>query len=206
MTMLRVSPRVAWLAFGLALVALSASLAIRGEVSVWASTATAGVIGIAATLATTRIELRTSPRWIAIGVASGLAMAIATHVLYPIGLALVPGLEREVLALYDELHAPPGPRAAVPLLLLVVLAEELVFRGLLVALLERWGVRRSAVLVAAIALYTVPQIAGGSVVLIALAIACGALWTWQRQLSGGIVVPLITHALWDVIVFVLVPL
>ncbi|AKF09525.1 type II CAAX prenyl endopeptidase Rce1 family protein [Sandaracinus amylolyticus] len=206
MTALRASPRVAWLAFAISLVALSASLAIRSEVSVWVSTAAAGAIGIAATLVTTRIEVRVSPRWIVIGAASGLAMAIATHVLYPIGVAIVPGLEREVAALYDELRAPPGPRAAVPLLLLVVLAEELVFRGLLVALLERWGVKRSAVLVAATALYTVPQIAGGSLVLIALAIACGALWTWQRQLSGGIVVPLITHALWDVIVLVLVPL
>lgn len=203
---LKVSPRAAWIAFALALAALSASLAFRDMISVWASTAIAAAIGIAATLFASRLSLRTSPRWIALGIGAGLAMAIATHVLYPVGVALVPGLEREVEALYAELHAPPGPRAAIPILLLVVLAEELVFRGLLVAILARWGMKPAATVVVATALYAVPQLAGGEPVLIALALVCGAVWTWQRVISGTIWAPLITHTLWDLIVFVLVPL
>lgn len=203
---LRVSPRAGWAAFVVSLAALSTSLAIRGEVSVWASTATAAGIGIVLSLLTTRIDLRPAPRWIAAGLVAGLAMAVATHVLYPVGVALVPGLEERVASLYAELEAPPGPRAAVPMLMLVVLAEELVFRGSLVALLVRWGIKPAAIVVAATALYAVPQIAGGSLVLIALSIACGALWTWQRLVSGSIAFPLITHALWDLLVFVIAPL
>lgn len=203
---LRASPRAAWAGFVISLVALSVSLAIRGEVSVWLSTATAALIGIAAALTTTRFRTRPQPRWIAAGVAAGLAMALATHILYPVGVALVPGLEARVAALYAELHAPPGPRAAIPLLFLVVVAEELVFRGLLVALLVRWGIKPSAIVVVATALYAVPQIAAAEPVLIALSLTCGALWTWQRLVSGTLAFPLVTHALWDLIVFVLVPL
>ncbi|MDQ3032464.1 MAG: CPBP family intramembrane metalloprotease [Myxococcota bacterium] len=207
---LSVSPRAAWVAFSIALVSLSISLAVRDRVSVWAATGIAAAIGIAATAIAARGAVRAhfsiSGAWVAAAIGIGIAMAIATHVLYPIGVSLVPGLEEEVASLYRDLRAPPGPRAALPVLAAVVLAEELVFRGLLVALVERWGIKPSAIIVVATALYVVPQIAGGSLVLIALAASCGALWTWQRVVSGSMLVPLITHALWDVLVFVLVPL
>jgi uncharacterized protein len=204
------SPRAAWLAFTLAVVALSLSLALRGAVNVWLSTGLAALVGVAATLAVARGELlsllRPSARQVGLGLAAGVLMVLATHALYPLGLALVPGLGERVASLYEELRAPPGPRAAVPLLLLVVFSEELVFRGLLVALLERLGMSRSGVVLAATALYVVPQLAGGSPVLAMLAVACGLVWTAQRVLGGSLVAPLLTHVLWDLAVFVWWPL
>lgn len=205
-TPLSVSPRAAWLAVTVAVVALSLALALRERVGVWVATGLAAGVGIAAATIAARAELRrrlkASRGWISMAIALGAVMALATHALHPLGVAVVPGLEEHVASLYRELRDPPGPRAALPVLAAVVLAEELVFRGLLVALLERWAMSRAALVVIATAIYVVPQIASGSIVLIALAASCGAVWTWQRVVSGSVLVPLITHALWDVLVFV----
>lgn len=207
---LAVTPGAAWAAFAVALAALAISLAIRAHVSVWTTTAIAACVGVlAAAISSGRDVLRrllAPSRWISAAVVTGIALTLATHVAYRLGTVLIPGLEARVSALYAELLAPPGPRAAVPVLVLVVVAEELVFRGLLVTLLERCGLRRAPLIGLATALYVLPQLAGGSPVLVGLAAALGTLWTWQRIASGTIAVPLITHLLWDLSVFVIAPL
>lgn len=186
------------------------ALALRHEIGVWLGTSVAAFFGVSIVMLLApreiRARLRLGWRWLALAVLLGIVMVIATHLLYAVGVRLFPRIEPEVLALYEDLHDPPGPSTALPLLALVVLAEELVFRGLLIALLERRELGRSALLTSATAFYVVPQLASGSWILVALAGVCGLVWTWQRNASGSLGAPLVTHLVWDFSIFVGWPL
>lgn len=143
-------------------------------------------------------------RSVALGISAGLAMAGATYLLFPVGEALIPSLHGEVARLYGQLHTPPGPLRALPVLVLVVLAEELLFRGVLVkALLPFGGV---AAVGGAALLYALPQLGTGSPLLISLALCCGLLWGLLRVLANDLLTPLLAHLVWDLLVFVFVPL
>lgn len=192
---------VAVAAFGLA-------LWLRGAANVWLTTGIAGAlcIGLAGWSGgdslLTRFRGGRTP-WIR-GILAGLAMSIATWALYPWASALMPGLAVEVERLYSQLQDPPGPVLALPVIALVVLAEELVWRGVVFEALEHHLPVGSAIVIAASA-YAVPQLASGSWVLVALALGCGLVWTVQRRISGGLVVPTLTHLTWDVLIFVAFP-
>lgn len=149
--------------------------------------------------------LRPTARALAVGVLSGVVMVTFTYALYPIVGARSDWLLNQVASHYAALEAPPGPLLALPVLVLVVFAEELVWRGLSIDVLPaEWP--RSALIAASAALYALPQLASASFLVIALALVCGAIWSAQRVYSGGLVVPLVTHAIWSVTVFGLVPL
>jgi membrane protease YdiL (CAAX protease family) len=199
-----------WVGFFVALTAITSALALRGELGVWLGTGVAAFFGIGVVMLLAPREigarLRLSGRWFGLSLVIGGAMVIATHVLYAVAVFVLPALELEVSALYQNLYDPPGPYAALPVLLVVVLAEELVFRGLLIALLERRELGPSALVPIGTAFYVMPQLASGSWVLAGLAAVCGALWTWQRLASGSISAPLVTHVIWDSLIFVGWPL
>ena len=55
-------------------------------------------------------------------------------------------------------------------------------------------------------LYVLPQLAGGVPLLIVAATLLGALFATQRLVTGRLVDPLLTHVVWSVSVFVVVPL
>ena len=143
-------------------------------------------------------------RNVLLGVGTGLLMAVATWVLYPLSTELLPEIETEVTKLYALLRQAPGPIAAFPVLLLVVLAEERVWRGLAIDVFG--GARpgaRAAVLAAIV--YTFPQIAFRSPLLVAVALACGLVWGGLRVYTRGLAAPLLAHLVWDLLVFVLFP-
>ena len=139
-----------------------------------------------------------------LGLGTGLLMAVATWVLYPLSTALVPEIETEVTKLYALLRQTPGPIAAFPVLVLVVLAEERVWRGLAIDVFARSRPGAQAAVLAAI-VYTFPQIAFRSPLLVAVALACGLVWGGLRVYTRGLAAPLLAHLLWDVLVFVLFP-
>ena len=106
--------------------------------------------------------------------------------------------------LYALLREPPGPIRAFPVLLLVVAAEELVWRGLAIDLFSKaWG-PWCAVLLSAL-LYVLPQVALGPALLMIVALLCGLLWGALRVRFGSLAAPFIAHLIWDLLVFVLHP-
>jgi len=198
-----------WATVAAAMLAFVAGVATSGSDWLWPAMAAVGAGTAALAWRADRIRLaallRPDLRSIATGLAAGAVMVVATHVLYPIAAATFPGLEPNVALLYRPLAAPPGPTAALPILLLVVFAEELIWRGLLMdSLTARMPAAPSVV--AGAALYALPQLANGSLLVMAVALVCGLVWGTERALTGGLAVPLITHALWSATVFSLAPL
>ena len=152
-----------------------------------------------------RLSLAPSKRPVALGLLSGLILSAMTHVAYPIVASHLAGFDGEVRSLYALLETPPGRFFSLPLLAFVVIAEESVWRGILYpALRTRFSVA-PAVVLASIA-YTLPQLAGGSWVLSALALSWGLLWTSQRALTGSLLVPTLTHLVWDILIFLVIPI
>jgi uncharacterized protein len=194
----------------LATAALAAALALSETHNGWVTTglAAAGVCLLAGTLygPALRAALRPELGAVVSGVGSGLLLAVLTHMAYQVVAPLLPALVAEVEALYARLYAPPGPRWALPVVILVVAAEELIWRGVLVDLLRTRGWRPATVVVVAAALYAVPQLGAGSWLLPLVAFGLGLVWTAQRVLTGSLVVPLITHLVWDVVIFAIIPL
>ncbi|MBT8468313.1 MAG: CPBP family intramembrane metalloprotease [Myxococcales bacterium] len=136
-----------------------------------------------------------------VGLVVGVLMSLATWWLYPISVSLFPPIETEVETLYALLRQAPGPVRAFPLLLFVVAAEELVWRGVAIDLFSRSLGPWRAMLVSAL-LYVLPQVALRSPLLIIVALCCGLLWGALRVQTKGLAAPFVAHLVWDILVFV----
>lgn len=185
---------------------LAGALRFRGH-NVWLVTGSMAAIALLVSAACCGRAIFQSlfvwrPRSLLIGVLAGVVMAGATRWLYPLGLALLPSLPGEVAGLYGQLRAPPGPVRALPVLALAVLAEEVVFRGLLIPAARD----RGAAVVGAALLYALAQLGAGSPALVGLALVCGLLWGLEYVLTGDLLAPLLTHLVWDLLVLVVAPL
>jgi len=188
---------------------LSIALVLRQNVNVWLTTGLAAVIALAACLYVHSAELKRlvvpHTREVCLGIACGALMAGVTQLAYPIAKAVLPGLNDWVEPLYGNLRQPPGPYWALPILALVVVAEECVWRGLLIDMLQRCYADSQVVLLST-ALYAVPHLCSGSWLLVGVVLVCGVIWSRLRVMTGSLVVPLLTHLIWDLGVFVLFPL
>ncbi len=203
-------PGRAWSALVLSTVLFGVALWFRGSDLLWVASVLTGAVCLAlafwahprclAGLATPTVGR------VARGVAGALVMAVGTYAAYAVAATIAPDLTLQTSALYAALDAPPGRWLALPIVALVVAAEEVVWRGLGVELVSREGRPKWVVWALALSLYVVPQLMGGSMVLILLALVAGGVWTAQRLWEGNVVTPFITHLVWDVIVFVVFPL
>jgi membrane protease YdiL (CAAX protease family) len=184
------------------------AMGLREVLNIWIGTGSAAVISILLlrrlssppTLQTNEDPVRSGIT----GLLVGLVMSMATWVLYPISIDFVPAIGVEVTKLYGLLRQIPGPVWAFPVLVLVVGAEELVWRGLAIDLFSKSLGASGAVLLASL-VYVLPQIAFRSPLLVIVALLCGLVWGALRVWTHGLLAPLIAHLTWDLLVFVLFP-
>ena len=184
------------------------AMGLREVLNIWIGTGSAAVISI---LLLRRVSsppsLQANEDPVRSGIAGllvGLVMSIATWVLYPISVDFIPAIGVEVPKLYGLLRQFPGPVWAFPVLVLVVGAEELVWRGLAIDLFSKSLGASGAVLFASL-LYVLPQIAFRSPLLVVVALTCGLVWGALRVRAHGLLAPLVAHLTWDLLVFVLFP-
>jgi len=165
-----------------------------------------GVTLLVATALRARLRdwLRPTRRSVMFGVLFGLGMTLATYPLYALACAIAPRLRVDVAVLYA---AARGASLAetLPWLVAIVVAEELLWRGALLELLSPRISPRGAMAIS-IATYTFAQAGTGSPIVALLALACGTLWTLQRQLAGSLLSPLIAHLIWTPTLILLAPL
>ncbi|MGB5266996.1 MAG: type II CAAX endopeptidase family protein [Polyangiales bacterium] len=182
------------------------AMGLREILNIWIGTGSAALSSVLFLWLGARPVLRSNLRAPAaanllIGLAVGVLMSLATWWLYPLSVSLFPPIQTEVETLYTLLRQAPGPVRAFPLLLLVVAAEELVWRGVAIDLFSKsLGPWRSMVLSAL--LYVLPQVALRSPLLIIVALCCGLLWGALRVRTKGLAAPFVAHLVWDVLVFV----
>jgi membrane protease YdiL (CAAX protease family) len=188
---------------------MSVALLLRQYVNVWLTTGLAAAVTLIACLyvdGTQRQRLTMlHRREICLGMICGLLMLGLTQLAYPIGQAILPGLSTWVAPLYGNLRQPPGPYRALPILLLVVMAEECVWRGLLIDMLQQRYPSLQVVMIST-ACYAIPHLFSSSWLLLGVVLLCGVIWSSLRVMTGSLMVPLLTHLVWDLGVFVLFPL
>jgi membrane protease YdiL (CAAX protease family) len=192
----------------LCIAAFCLAMGLREVLNIWIGTGSAAVISI---LLLRRLSsppsLQANEDPVRSGITGllvGLAMSMATWVLYPISIDFVPAIGVEVTKLYGLLRQFPGPVWAFPVLVMVVGAEELVWRGLAIDLFSKSLTASGAVLLASL-VYVLPQIAFRSPLLVIVALLCGLVWGALRVRTHGLLAPLIAHLTWDLLVFVLFP-
>ena len=192
----------------LCVAAFSLAMGLREVLNIWIGTGSAAVISI---LLLRRLSsppsLQANEDPVRSGIAGllvGLVMSMATWVLYPISVDFIPAIGVEVPKLYGLLRQFPGPVWAFPVLVLVVGAEELVWRGLAIDLFSKSLGASGAVLLASL-VYVLPQIAFRSPLLVIVALLCGLVWGALRVRTHGLLAPLVAHLTWDLLVFVLFP-
>jgi membrane protease YdiL (CAAX protease family) len=147
--------------------------------------------------------LRPTRRGVAVGLIVGVGMTLATYPLYALACAVYPGLRVDVAVLYGAAREA-SLAEALPWVLAIIVAEELLWRG---ALLELLAGRVSPVYAMALSVlsYCVAQAGTGSLIVTLLALVCGTLWTLQRHLTRSLLSPLIAHLIWTPTVILFVP-
>lgn len=150
-----------------------------------------------------RAWFRPTPRTVLSGLAVGTLMTLLTYPAFSLSCALFPRLQADVAVLYR--NAARAPLAeALPWVLVIIVAEELLWRGaLLHALTHR--VSEPLAMVLSVASYAAAQIGTGSWIVVLLALVCGTVWTLQRRWSRSLLSPLLAHLIWTPVVILLQP-
>jgi membrane protease YdiL (CAAX protease family) len=200
--------RLDWLALSCFLI-WSAGAGLTHVLGIWAAIGGAAVgLGIATLVLARPVIvplLRPSRPLLVWSVVATFVMVSATYGLYPMARQLSPDLGRAAGGLYAIFRAA-GPLWIRWLLLpFIIVAEELIWRGAVQEALGRRVSPAAAVLLGAVA-YAVAHAPEGSLLLIALALACGLFWSALRVTTRSLIPGLISHLIWDLLVFILLPL
>jgi membrane protease YdiL (CAAX protease family) len=152
-------------------------------------------------------ELRRWFRVTRLAVASGLligtGMTLATYPAFALLRSLMPELQSEVTVLYAAAHQTTVAKA-LPWVIAIILAEELLWRGALLYVLER-RVSPALAMTLSVASYAAAQLGTGSWIVLLLALVCGTIWTLQRHFTRSLLSPLIAHLIWTPVVILLHP-
>jgi membrane protease YdiL (CAAX protease family) len=177
-----------------------------GRASVWRlMPVVLGVMGVAAILtrrpvAATRVSDGTA---LAVGVASGVLLYVATRVFVAVAARWEP-FRRHVVDKYEEAAEVSLSVSLVLSLTIMVPAEEFFWRGLFQARLD---VSLAAGVAAAVTwlVYIAANSASASLPIVAGAVVGGALWGGLAVWSGGMLASLGSHMLWTGLMLALPP-
>lgn len=188
----------------LAVLGWAAALSQYGEPNMYpllggyAALVSAVILG---TDATTRSLLVFDRRSVGSGLAVAAVMVAGTHLSFALATALHPEIAADVQGDYAATDIA-GNWSVVPMVMMIVIAEELLWRGALMEHLGRTTTQKAAL---SVALYVAVQVVTGTWVIVALALVCGVLWTAQRLWARSLVSPLVTHLIWTPTVMVIWP-
>ena len=175
----------------------------------WVLNAMAGTSGTLLALLTLRHRWHSVMAWslrnASVGFAFGVALVLGTQVGGRLLLARVPPLLTETERLYSVLKASLPASFYAPIIASVVIAEELVFRGVITDCLLR-RTRFAWTVAIATLLYIAPLLASRSWLLVMIGATLGTCWTVARLWSGSLAVPMIAHIMWSLTTFVVFPL
>jgi membrane protease YdiL (CAAX protease family) len=164
-----------------------------------------GVVVVIAALLRSELSLwlRPNRRAVLSGLGVGAGMTLATYPAYALMRWLVPDIETQVATLYTTAHQTTLA-AALPWVIAIIVAEEVLWRGALLHVLARRTPPALAMAVS-VATYAAAQLGTGSWIVGLLALVCGTLWTLQRHFMRSLLSPLLAHLIWTPTVILFFP-
>lgn len=141
-------------------------------------------------------------------IAGGLISAVALVGVFAVGQVVLrgvwPAAEGWIARVYELREGASTWRIGMLLTFMIGPAEEIVWRGVVQrGLVARLG--PSAGITAAVAVYAGLHLATGNPVLWLAAAVAGAAWGWMYHRWRSLAANIVSHAVWDVTVFVLAP-
>lgn len=138
------------------------------------------------------------------GLVVGVLMTVATYVAYPILEGFLPAMRGEVVRLY-EAFGSPGLGVILVVLPIVVLCEEIVWRGVVYeALASRFSV--PVVIASGSLIYALAHAPIGAMALSLACICVGICWNGLRWWTNSLAAVTVAHIVWDVSVLIVWPL
>ncbi len=139
----------------------------------------------------------------------GLASAAVLYLIFWLGdllsRSLLPFAGDEIAAVYDRRDQAPLPMIGLLLVVWIGPAEEVFWRGFLQQrLTERLGRWRGYLI--ASAMYAGVHLWAANLMLFTAALVCGLFWGAMYARWGRLWPAIVSHALWDLAIFVLLPL
>lgn len=200
--------RLEWLSV-VSLVVWSAGAGLSHVIGIWAGVGGAAILLVVAALCLAgpilTPLLRPSPLLLAEGALAAGVMIAATYGLFPILRNDSAAFAHAVGGLYAIFGAAQPRWALGTVLPLMIVAEELVWRGVVQEALSRRLSPVPALLLTS-AVYALAHAPVGPPLLVALALACGLYWSLLRAWTGSLLPGLLSHLVWDFLVFILRPL
>ncbi len=194
-------------AVGVSTAGFATALGLREVIDPWLSTAASALVGIALSAWALGPRLRglfaITGRGLAAAAAVGVALVVATHAAYRVTDSMWPTVTDRVRVLYATIAVGHARLPLVALTLVVVVAEEMIWRG---AALELFPARRAWFAPATVVLYALPQALAGAWLLVAAALGVGSLFLVQRIITSRLTDSIVTHAVWSIAIFVVIPL
>jgi membrane protease YdiL (CAAX protease family) len=137
-----------------------------------------------------------------VGIAVGVGSVVATHLGDRLFAAVLPGLGHDIERLQRLAGVTPSRLA---LVVVIAVAEELLWRTLVLDALRQLGLRDPVAVSVAALVYAASQVGPGSPWLVVAAFGCGLLWgalRWRVGLAAAIA----AHLVWTLAILGLVPL
>jgi len=141
-------------------------------------------------------------------VVMGIVAAVSLFIVFYVGNILIRYIFEQAGQGIENVYAfkqEASPlRIALLMLIIIGPGEELFWRGYLQRKLGlRFGKMNGFIF--ATALYTIVHVATGNLVLVLAALICGIFWGWLYMRYRSMTINIISHTVWDVGVFILLP-
>lgn len=144
-------------------------------------------------------------RHIFIGIVSAIVLYGVFYVGNIISGSLFPFKDAQIASVYS--NKSNGNLTLIGLLLFFVIGpgEEIYWRGYIQNTLgKRFGENKGYTF--SVLLYTAVHVVTGNFMLIIAALVCGLFWGWLYKKENSLIPVIISHAIWDLTIFVLFPL
>jgi uncharacterized protein len=144
------------------------------------------------------------PKKIALGLASAAVLYVVFFVGNIVSRKLFPFAAQNIAAVYDFKSGIAPARVWILMICVIGPGEEIFWRAYLQRTLARRLGRWPGFLLAT-ALYAGVHAGSGNVMLVIAALVCGLFWGWLYLRFNSITLNVVSHTVWDVTVFLVVP-
>lgn len=152
-----------------------------------------------------RLDFASAPlRKIAIGIASAALLYAVFAAGRLLALELFPFAAGDIGRVYALKSGVPLLRVVLLVALVIGPGEELFWRGFFQHNVAETAGRRRGFILAAL-LYATVHLASGNIMLVLAAAVCGLFWGWLYLRYRSPLANIVSHALWDLAVFVVFP-